>query len=190
MFLFLYVWEMWTITAGIERRIQALEMRCLRKLLSISYRDHITNEEVKAIWKQGHVDLIAEGWWRSSAEGGASASLAVKSLLKTVISNGCKVSSQNKNFLRRMGRKMKVGKKTEIIWWKSLVDDHRLSDWLVSLWTIQSMVCPCLCEGTWTDWTRPKESNRCIKLAVSADPWFIPVFSRVVGWGSVSSTDF
>ena len=28
--------------------IQTLEMRCFRKLLGISYRDHITNEEVKA----------------------------------------------------------------------------------------------------------------------------------------------
>ena len=37
-----------TITADIERRIQALEMRCFRKLFSILYRDHITNEEVKA----------------------------------------------------------------------------------------------------------------------------------------------
>ena len=36
----------WTITAGIERRIQVLEMRCFRKLLSISYRDHITNEDL------------------------------------------------------------------------------------------------------------------------------------------------
>ena len=40
--------ETWTITADIERRIQALEMRCFRKFLGISYRDHITNEEVKA----------------------------------------------------------------------------------------------------------------------------------------------
>ena len=31
-----------------ERRIQALEMRCFHKLLGILYRDHITNEEVKA----------------------------------------------------------------------------------------------------------------------------------------------
>ena len=45
---FLYTCETWTITADIERRIQALEMRCFRKLLGISYRDHITNEEVKA----------------------------------------------------------------------------------------------------------------------------------------------
>ena len=39
---------MWTITADIERRIKALGMRRFRKLLRISYRDHITNEEVKA----------------------------------------------------------------------------------------------------------------------------------------------
>ena len=39
--------ETWTITADIERRIQALEMRCFCKLLGFLYRDHITNEEVK-----------------------------------------------------------------------------------------------------------------------------------------------
>ena len=48
MSIFLYACETWTITADIERRIQALEMRCFRKLPGISYRDHITNEEVKA----------------------------------------------------------------------------------------------------------------------------------------------
>ena len=48
MSIFLYACETWTITADIERRIQALEMRYFRKLLGISYRDHITNEEVKA----------------------------------------------------------------------------------------------------------------------------------------------
>ena len=45
--IFLYACEMWTITADTERRIQALEMRCFRKLLSISYTDHITIEKVK-----------------------------------------------------------------------------------------------------------------------------------------------
>ena len=48
MSLFLYSCETWTITADIERKIQALEMRCFPKLLGILYRDHITNEEVKA----------------------------------------------------------------------------------------------------------------------------------------------
>ena len=44
MSIFLYACEMWTITADIERRIQALEMKCLDKLLDILYRDHITND--------------------------------------------------------------------------------------------------------------------------------------------------
>ena len=44
---FLYACETWTLTAEIERRIQALEMRCYRRLLNISYKDHVTNEEVR-----------------------------------------------------------------------------------------------------------------------------------------------
>ena len=36
---FLYACESWTLTAEIERRIQALEMRCYRRLLNISYKD-------------------------------------------------------------------------------------------------------------------------------------------------------
>ena len=43
---FLYACESWTLTAESERRIQALEMRCYRRLLNISYKDHVTNEEV------------------------------------------------------------------------------------------------------------------------------------------------
>ena len=49
MSMFVHARETRTITADIERRIQALEMRCFRKLFGISYRDHITNEEVQAI---------------------------------------------------------------------------------------------------------------------------------------------
>ena len=52
MSIFLYACETWTITTDIEKRIKALEMRCFRKLLGISYRDHITNGEVKA--RTGH----------------------------------------------------------------------------------------------------------------------------------------
>ena len=44
---FLYSYEIWTLTAEIERRIQALEMRLYRRLLNISYKDHVTNEEVR-----------------------------------------------------------------------------------------------------------------------------------------------
>ena len=45
--IFLYACESWTITADIEKRIKALEMRCYRRLLGITYRDRVTNEEVK-----------------------------------------------------------------------------------------------------------------------------------------------
>ena len=44
---FLYACESWTLTAETERRIQALEMRRYRRLLNISYKDHVTNEEVR-----------------------------------------------------------------------------------------------------------------------------------------------
>ena len=45
---FLYACESWTLTAEIQIRIQAMEMRCYRKILHISYKDHVTNEEVRA----------------------------------------------------------------------------------------------------------------------------------------------
>ena len=43
---FLCVCGSWTLTAEIERRIQALEMRCYRRFLNISYKDRVTNEAV------------------------------------------------------------------------------------------------------------------------------------------------
>ena len=48
MSIFLYACETWTIAAYTERRIQVLEMRCFRKLLGISYRDHVNNEKMNA----------------------------------------------------------------------------------------------------------------------------------------------
>ena len=44
---FSFACESRTLTAEIERRIQALEMRCYRRLLNIIYKDHVTNEEVR-----------------------------------------------------------------------------------------------------------------------------------------------
>ena len=45
--IFLYAYESWTLTAE-PQRIQAMEMRCYRKILHISYKNHVTNEEVCA----------------------------------------------------------------------------------------------------------------------------------------------
>ena len=46
--IFLCACESWTVTAELQSRIQAMEMRCYRKILCISYRDHSTYEEVCA----------------------------------------------------------------------------------------------------------------------------------------------
>ena len=46
--IFLHACELWTLTAELQRRIQAMEMGCYRKILCISYRDHVSNEEVRA----------------------------------------------------------------------------------------------------------------------------------------------
>ena len=46
--IFLYACESWTLTAELQRRIQSMEMRCYRKILHISYKDHVTNKEVYA----------------------------------------------------------------------------------------------------------------------------------------------
>ena len=57
---YLYACESWTLTAGLQRRIQAMEMRCYRKILRISYKDQVTNEEVYAKIQQAiglHEDL-------------------------------------------------------------------------------------------------------------------------------------
>ena len=61
MSIFLYACESWTLTVDTERRIQAMEMRCLRKLLGITYRDHISNKEVRNRTRQAighHEDLL------------------------------------------------------------------------------------------------------------------------------------
>ena len=38
--IFLYACESWTLTAELQRRKRAMEMRCYRKILRISYKDH------------------------------------------------------------------------------------------------------------------------------------------------------
>ena len=59
--IFLYACESWTLTAELQRRIKAMEMRCYCKILHISYKDHVTNEEVRAKIQQTigpHKDLL------------------------------------------------------------------------------------------------------------------------------------
>ena len=39
--------ESWTLTAELEQRTRAFEMRCYRRLLNISYKHHVTNADVR-----------------------------------------------------------------------------------------------------------------------------------------------
>ena len=58
--IFLYACESWTLTAELQRRIQVMEMRRYPKILRISYKDRVTNEEVRAKIQQAigpHEDL-------------------------------------------------------------------------------------------------------------------------------------
>ena len=52
--IFLYACESWTLAAELQRRIQTMEMGCYRKILHISYKDHVTNEEVRAKIQQAN----------------------------------------------------------------------------------------------------------------------------------------
>ena len=44
-----YACETWTLTIELQRRVKAVEMRCYRRLLHISYKEHITNEIVTTV---------------------------------------------------------------------------------------------------------------------------------------------
>ena len=63
--IFLYACESCTLTAEFHRRIQAMEMRCYRKIPRISYKDHVSNEKVRAKIRQAigpHEDLLTIVW--------------------------------------------------------------------------------------------------------------------------------
>ena len=58
--IFLYACESRNFTAEFQRRIQAIEIRRYRKILHISYKEHVTDEEVHAKIQQAigpHEDL-------------------------------------------------------------------------------------------------------------------------------------
>ena len=51
----------WTLTAELQTRVQVMDIRCYRKILRISYKDHVTSEEVGAKIQQAigpHEDLL------------------------------------------------------------------------------------------------------------------------------------
>ena len=65
--IFLYVCESWTLAAGLENRTQAFEMSCYRRVLNISYKDHVSigvYDEMTPVKKRklrwfGHVSRLS-----------------------------------------------------------------------------------------------------------------------------------
>ena len=101
--IFLYACESWTLTAELQRRIKAMEMRCSRKILHISYKDHVTNEEIRVKIQQGiepHEDLLTIvkrrklQWYGHSSR---SSGLA-KTILQGTVKGGRRQGRQKKRW--------------------------------------------------------------------------------------------
>ena len=96
----LYACKSWTLKAELQRRIQAMKMRCYRRILYISYKDHVTNGEVRAKIQQAigpHKDLTIVKRRKLQWYGHVSRS---SGLAKTILQGTVKGE-------RRQGRQMK-----------------------------------------------------------------------------------
>ena len=101
--IFLYACESWTLTAELQRRIQAMEMRCYRKILHILYKDHVTNEEVRAKIQQAigpHEDLLTIVKRRKLQWYGhvSSSSGLAKTILQGTVKGGRRQGKQRKRW--------------------------------------------------------------------------------------------
>ncbi|KAK2165675.1 hypothetical protein NP493_1357g00027 [Ridgeia piscesae] len=70
MSIFLYACESWTLTGDTERRIQAMEMRCLRKLLGITYRDHSKKMQTEMVRDITRSSGLAKTILQGTVQGG------------------------------------------------------------------------------------------------------------------------
>ena len=91
------------LTAELQRRVQAMEMRCHRKMVHISYKDHVTIEEGRAKIQQAigpHEDLLTivkrhKLWWYSYVS--RSSGLA-KTILQGTVKGERRQSRQRKRW--------------------------------------------------------------------------------------------
>ena len=100
--IFLYACESWTLTAELQRRILAMEMRCYRKILHISFKDHVTNEEVRAKIQQAigpHEDLTTVKRCKLNWYGHVSRSSGlVDTILQGTVKGGRRQGRQRKRW--------------------------------------------------------------------------------------------
>ena len=102
--IFLYACESWTLTAELQRRIQAMEMRCCYKILCISYEDHVTSKEVRAKIQQAigpQEDLLTTAerrklQWYGHASRSSGLVCPAKAILRGTVKEGRRKGSQKK----------------------------------------------------------------------------------------------
>ena len=107
--IFLYAYESWILTAQLQRRIQAIEMKCYCKILCISYKDHVTNEKVHAKIQQAigpHEDLLPiVKRCKLQLYGHVSCSLGLaKTILQGTVKGGKTQGRQRERQRQRMDR--------------------------------------------------------------------------------------
>ena len=106
--IFLYACESWTLTAELQRRIQATEMRCYRNILRISYKDHVNNEEVRPKIQQAiapHEDLLTIVKRRKLQWYGhvSRSSGLAKTILRGIVKGGRRQGRQRKRWEDNIG---------------------------------------------------------------------------------------
>ena len=98
--IFLYACESRTLTAELQRRIQAMEMKCYLRTLHISYKDHVTNEEVRAKIHQAirpHEDLTIAKRRKLQCYGHVSRSSGLaKTILRGTVKGGGRQGRQRR----------------------------------------------------------------------------------------------
>ena len=97
MSIFLYACETWTLTVETERKIQTIEMRSSRRLLGISYREHITNEEVRSKAESGKpLDPTKNSWplWNNASCSGMGTLQDLRALPRHFSRALCKVGEE------------------------------------------------------------------------------------------------
>jgi len=60
-----YACETWKMTARIAQKLNVFHQRCLRKILQVTYKDHITNEEIlRRTCSRKLADIVTERRFR------------------------------------------------------------------------------------------------------------------------------
>ena len=100
----LYACESWNLTAELQRKIQAIELKCYYKVLRISSKDHVTDEEVHAKIQQAigpHEDLTIVKRRKLQWYGHVLLIMSGQTILQGTMKGGRRQGRQRKRFGRQ-----------------------------------------------------------------------------------------